>query len=339
MSLHRWQDGGFLTTIKAQPEYSWVRNKFGTCSFDLSLNDFKATRKYMEFGVLLFIENATLGNWGGVIDPDEDWNQDGTISKNAYSGEYLLTFRRSPMNQLFRDASAGGLFKQFIDEANKAQDLLIREGSIWRGGTAAEDTMDAKDFYTHAKALAENRNYDWCIEPALDSAGRLYFRANFYERRGEVKTLTLKEGFNITKGSKPLKVQRKIVNDLLGIGAGSDAERAVWNEVDAESRDRYGLRQGSEDFPGNVNLGTLKANTVEKLRVLRNPRRTFDFSATDVEGTYQALRVGNILPLKLQSVGFLDDDRIGADTQVQINGMRHVTKADVVELTIDEVVI
>lgn len=338
ISLYRRTDGGFLTTIKAQPEYSWVLNAYGQCSFDLPIETLKTARRYMEFGTLVYIENEKLGNWGGVLDTDEDWNDDGTVTKNAYTGEYLLTFRRSPLNRLFRDATSGGLFKQMINQANLDEDLLIREGVIWRGGSPAEDTMDGKDIYSHVKALVEGQNRDYSIDPALDENGRLYFRANFYERMGETETTVLKEGYNIQKRSSPLKVQRKIVNDLLGVGAGSDDERATWKEIDAGSRNQYGLRQGSEDFSGVVDGGALKSTTAERLRVLRQPRRTFRIDALDVGDTHKALRRGNILPLQMQTVGLLSDDQIGVDTSVRVLGIRHVTKTDAVELTVDEVI-
>lgn len=338
ISLHRRTDGGFLTTIDAEPEYSWVLNEYGSCSFDLALTEYKAVRRYLDFGTLVYIENDKLGGWGGVIDVDQEWNEDGTITVNAYSGEYLLAFRRSPINQVFRDASAGGLLLQFVREANKAEDLLIREGSIWRGGNPAQDTMDAKDFYSHAKALSKNRGYDWCIEPAIDALGKLFFKVNFYERRGEVKSTVLKDGFNISPRGNPLKVQRTIVNDLLGLGDGVDAERAAWNEIDAGSRSQYGLRQGSDDFSGNTNVATVKANTVAKLRELRYPRRMFRYVAMDKEGTFAALRLGNILPFESERIGFLNDDTVGTNTLVRLTGMRHITKTDLVDLTLEEVV-
>jgi hypothetical protein len=337
MSLYAMRTGQFLTTIQAQPTISWVRNAYGMCSFELSLNDAKSVRRYLEFGTLVYVESPLGLAWGGVLDPDMDWNDDGTIRLNAYSAEYLLSFRRSPLNQLWRGASAGALFKQFIDGANLQEDLLIREGNIWRGGTPAEDTMDSKDFYTHTKALAVNRKNDFYIEPVIDAVNyRLSFTANYYERRGQAKALALREGLNVEKRGTTLKVQRKIVNDLLGIGAGSDSERPTWVETDADSRSRYGLRQGSEDFSGNSDPATLKANTVEKLRTLRYPRNSFRLALLDVGSAFQEVRIGNVHPLQMHTVGFLSDGTIGVDTQVEIQSMRWLPE-NKVELGVEEV--
>lgn len=336
VSLYQ-RDGSFLAKISTDTERSWVLNDYGMCRFNFALTDAKSIRRYLEFGTLVYIEHDTLPAWGGVLDVDEDWNDDGTISMNAYSGEYLLTFRRSPLNQVFSHASAGTLYKRFISESNKPEKLLISDGSIWRGGTPAEDTMDGKDFYTHTKDLAKNRGNDWSIEPDVNpSAFRLYFKANYYQKRGKNRTLVFKEGHNIERRHNPLKVQRKIVNDLLGIGDGSDEERPTWNAKDAESRSRYGLRQGSEDFT-KTDPGAVKADTIARLRELRNPRRTFKLELLDVEDSFAETRLGDSYSLIMQTVGFLSDDEIGTNTTVRVLGMRYKDKENTMELTVDEV--
>lgn len=336
VSLHE-RDGSFLTTIHTQTERSWVLNDYGMCKFRFALTDAKALRRYLEFGTFVFIEHERLPAWGGVLDPDEDWNDDGTISMYAYAGEYLLTFRRSPLNQLFSHGSAGTLFKRMITEANKPEDLLIDLGNIWRGGTPAEDTMDGKDYYTHIKDLAKKRVNDWSIDPFINPTTlKLYFTANYYQQRGSDSSLTFKEGFNVTRRHSPLKVHRRIVNDLLGIGDGSDEERPTWNAKDGESRSRYGLRQWSEDF-SSVDPGAVKAETIAKLNELKNPRRTFKLELLDIGDAFAETRLGNTHPLIMYSVGFLSDSEIGVDTNVRVIGMRYHDDVDLMELTVDEV--
>jgi hypothetical protein len=338
VSLYDRRDGSFLTTIKTQTERSWVLSDYGTCRITLSLTDAKAIRRFLEFGTLVYVEHDTLPGWGGVLDVDEDWNDDGTISMNAYSGEYLLTFRRSPLNQLFSHGSAGTLFKRFIDESNKAEDLLIRQGSIWLGGTPAEDTMDGKSFYSHTKDLARKRGNDWSIDAVINSATfRMNFTANYYEKRGSARLLTLKEGLNLKKLHNPLKVQRKIVNDLLGIGEGSDEERPTWNEVDTTSRDRYGLRQDSEDLT-KTEPASVQADTIALLRELRNPRRTFKLELLDVGDAFAETRLGDTYPLIMQTVGWRSDNEVGTNTIVRVLGLRYHDDTETMELTVDEVV-
>lgn len=337
VSLHA-RDGSLLTTIKTQTERSWVLNDYGTCRFTFALTDAKAVRRNLEFGNLVYVDHDTLPDWGGVLDPDEDWNDDGTISMNAYSGEYLLTFRRSPLNQVFSHGSAGTLFKRFVDEANKAGDLLIRAGSIWLGGTPAEDTMDGKSFYSHTKDLAKKRSNDWSIDAAINQVNnRVYFAANYYEKRGVKRSLTLKEGHNIEKRHNPLKVQRKIVNDLLGIGEGSDEERPTWNALDPDSISRYGLRQDSEDLT-KTEPASVQADTIASLRELRNPRRTFKLELLNVGNAFAETRLGDTYQLIMQSVGFLSDGEIGVNAIVRVLGMRYHDDSDTMEITVDEVV-
>lgn len=338
VSLYDRRDGSFLTTIKTRTDRSWVLNDYGTCTFKFSLKDAKAIRRFLEFGTLVYVEHDRQPGWGGVLDPDEDWNDDETISMNAFSGEYLLMFRRSPLNLVFSHGSAGTLFKRFIDESNKPEDLLIRQGSIWLGGTPAEDTMDGKSFYSHAKGLAKNRGNDWSIDAVINPVTfRMNFTANYFEKRGTGRLLTLKEGHNIEKRNNPLKVQRKIVNDLLGIGEGSDTERPTWNEVDQASRDRYGLRQDSEDLT-KTEPASVKADTIALLRQYRNPRRTFKLELLDVGDAFAETRLGDTYPLVMQTVGFLSDTTIGTKTTARVLGLRYHDATETMELTVDEVV-
>lgn len=331
------RDGSFLTTIKTQTERSWVLSDYGMCKFRFSLSDAKAIRKYLEFGTLVYVDHESLPAWGGMIDPDEDWNDDGTISMSAYSGEYFLKLRRSPLNQVFRHGSAGTLFKRFITESNKAEHLLIRDGSIWRGGSDAEDTMDGKSYYVHTKDLAKKRGNDWSIDPFINPVTQqIYFEANYFEKRGKERELILLEGYNITRRHNPLKVQRGIVNDLLGIGEGNDDERPTWKAIDRESIDRYGLRQDSVDLT-KTDPGAVKEETKAMLRDLRNPRRTFKLELLDIDDTFAKARLGDSYQLKMHTVGFLSDEEIGTDTTVRIIGLRYHDDVDLMELTVDEV--
>jgi hypothetical protein len=338
VSIHNWRDGSFLTTIQTTTERSWVLDEFGKCEFTLSLLDAKSARQYLDIDNLVYIEGGDgLPAWGGVIDTDIDWNDDGTITYSAYSGEYLLKYRRTPTNDVFRETSAGALFERFINEANKSEDLLIRTGVIWTGGTPAEDTMDGKSFYDHAKALAKNRGNNWSIEPAIDPVShRLYFVANYYERAGVVRTQALKEGLNIKKKSRPLSVQGQMINNLLGIGDGSDATRPTWEAEDADSRTRYRLREGSEDFSGCVALATVRTHTEERLKIVSKSRNVYKLEVTNVGGIYANIRKGDTLPLKMYSMGYLRDDEIGVDTNVRISRMRYFDDTDTMEITPEE---
>jgi hypothetical protein len=300
--------------------------------------DAKSLRRYLDMDNLIYIESDNgLPAWGGVLDVDTDWNEDGTITYSAYSGEYLLKFRRSPLNQLFKESSAGALFEKFIAEANRNEDLLIRVGDIWKGGGPAEDTMDGKSFYDHARALSKNRGHDWSIDPFIDPVShRLYFTANYYEQAGVVRTRPLKEGFNIEKKGRPLRVERSVINNLLGIGAGSDDSRPTWIAEDATSRRVYRLREGTEDFSGNTDPATVRANTEARLKIISKNRNVYNIEALNVEDTFANIRKGDILPLLGFTFGWLGDEQVGTDTYVRAKKMKMDDATETMEITPDE---
>lgn len=331
-SLYDWRDGAFLTTIQTSTERSWVVDDFGKCSFTLSQLDAKTAQKYLDIDRLIYIEgNDGLDVWAGVIDTDIDWNDDGTITYSAYSGEHLLKYRISPLNQVWKEASAGALFERMVNDANAKEDLLIRIGEVWKGGGPAEDTMDGKNYYEHIKALAKNRGNHWSIEPAIDPlTHKLYFKANYYETIGRVRPLVLKEGFNIEKRSKPLRLRGDIVNRLTGIGAGSDEERKTHTEEDMTMRGRYRLREGTEDFTSETQASVTE-DTVARLKQISKPQYTYSLTALNVGATFANIRKGDVLPLKMRTVGFG-----GVNTMVKVSKMRYFDKTDTMEITPDE---
>jgi len=333
-----YRDGRPITTIHTETERSFVLNSEGKCTFKFALTDPKARAIIFNTGNLITISHPTLPLWGGVIDGDQDWEEDGTLSLTAWSGEHLLSFRRSPTNQVLKAASAGRALWKIVTLANKPEDLLIRWGTIWDGGTEREDTLDGKDLYTHAKSIAKNAGVDWSIDPEIDYASHLYFTLNVWPQRGEARELTLHEHKNVERRGKVLRVRYgQVVNDLLGLGDGSTDDRPEYQApIDEASRGQIGLRQGTEDFDGNSGVGTLQANTQASIKVRAQPERIIQLTALDVGDTFAELRLGNILPFRAQTFGFLNDGQIGMDTFVRLIGLRVEDKTNTVELTCKE---
>jgi hypothetical protein len=338
MVIHDRRDGRAITEIETEYECSWVLDTYGRCTFRMALTDTKARDALiLHAGNHIHIQHEALPAWGGVIAGDEDWNEDETISLYSYSAPILLSFRRSPRNQVLKAASGGALYQMLINLANAPEDLLIRAGSQWNGGTPRQDTMDGKDLYTHVESIGKNAGCNWSIDPALDVNGNLFFEANWYEQQGVESALVLEEGHNITKRRSPMKVSTaQLVNDLLGMGDASTNDRPEYNEVDAESRDQYGLRQGTEDFDGNSDPGTLKANVTASLKSRKQPTRLHFIEALNVGKTFNEIRIGNVHPYLAHTYGRLGNGTIGVDTKVRILGMRYKQATDSVDLTVEE---
>ena len=330
--------GNAIAELKASAARAWVLNEYGRATVELSLREAAVKETFLQFGNYLLIEHETLGNWGGVIDTPRVW-QGGKVTVNAYSGEYLLGFRRGPLSKKMVGA-AGVLYTQIIRMANSAEDLLIREGEIYTGGASVAQVVDVRPLYDAVCALAKQGGCDWSVTPARDSAGRLIFSANWYKQAGADRVLALWEGQggNVSLGDNPLVEQGVIINDLLGFGGGglTWASRPRHNTIDEESAGRYGLRQGYEAYNGATNSGTIAESTKRAVETEHEPRRTFNLRALDEGDTFANLRLGDRVPLKLTSAGFMGGE-IGMETVVRLVGMAHSDGDGAVELTCDEV--
>lgn len=330
------RSGRAMAPLTCTTERSWILNGEGLCRITIAVNDEKVRQNIVQYGNFVAVEHDTLPLWAGVLDPDRLWGES-RLTLTAWSAEHLLKFRRSTLNLALSASSAGKLFTELIGIANTDEDLRVRTGDIWYGGTPREETLDGKNIYDHVHAISGRTGYDWGLDGAFDANGYLYFLANWYEARGGTLGQQLREGTNIIAAEDAMTEQGVIVNDLMGIGDGSTQEtRITYQEIEPISRGLYGLRQAAQDYHGNREMGTLMDNVRGTLAVSRNPSKTLRVAAMNKGDTFRSLRLGNTLPLYMTTVGFLADGTVGIDTKVRIIGMRYSDDLDQVALVLQE---
>jgi hypothetical protein len=337
ITLHRRSDGAFLTTIETATVRSWTINERGQCMFAFSLTEAKSIRKYMGSRNLIHINHTSLPAWAGVIETDEKWNDGEEVEYTAWSAESLL-MSRCPDSGLISAGSPGALYTKLINLANEREDLLIRCADIYQGGGDADTTLDGSNLFEVIQDMAKRRKLEFSILPKLSVDNSLSFTANLYQRQGSAKGLILQEGYNIRRTGNVLRTQRRVINSLTGNGDNGTESRPTYTETDLGSVGLYGLMEGVQDYSGVTELATVQAHVSENLKTLRYPRRTFNLVALDVDNTFAALRLGNVLRLKAKSFGWDGDGNIGTDTTVRILGMRYFDLLNECELTVDEVV-
>jgi hypothetical protein len=338
------RQGRPLAQILCNTERSWVLNGEGMCVITISASDPKVRREIIEFGNFVTVQHATLPLWAGVIDTDRSWGKS-KIVLTAYSGERLLKFRRSQLWGVIQRHSAGDLYSEFIKSSRlgkvvaiAAPDNRLREGIIWRGGSPREEAFDGKLLYDHIAGLADRTGYEWDVNGAWDNNGDLYFQANFYLQRGLERGRSLKEGLNITTEDNAVVEQGVIINDLLALGDGStDTTRITHIQIDAASIAQYGMRQFTMDFSGNSDITTLMDNARGVVLDAKNPIKIFSVTALDVGDIFSSLRIGNILPIFMNTVGFLPNGTVGTNTKVRILGMKYMDVTNRCDLTLQEI--
>lgn len=331
ITLYKRQNGAFLTTIRAETDRSWVMNNKGKCTIYLSTKDEKMIRTYMGKRNLVCIDHPKLPLWGGVIETDQEWDENGGVRVTAWSGESLL-MSRCPTDGLVQATSPGALFEKLIGIANRTEDMLIRPGSIYRGGGAAECTLDGTNLLEVIRDLALRWDMEFEIVPNVNGKGNLSFVANWYQRMGEVSPYLLREGFNVKKNSRVLRITRRVINKLTGFGEGStDDARPTFTAEDAESIALFGVMEGVEDYDGVVNESTVKEHVLERLKVLRYPKVVINLTALDVEETLEKIRMGNTHTFRATSFGLKGTDGVGIASSARVIAMRYLETVNELE--------
>ena len=327
--------GSPVADVRAGCIRSWRLNQYGEARFDISLNDHAAKLQFLEFGNFITVEHEGLPMWAGVIDPPRTWGRR-AISCSAYSGEYLLTWRRSDV-EVKLTGSAGDVYQQIIALANQPGYIRVAAGAIWTGGSEREETIQpTTNLYEEVKRVAKRAECDFDFTPDFDGQGRLVFKANWYERAGVDRMLALEEGWNIAVGDAPVEEQGKIINEVVGYGDGGTwANRPKVKVKDDTSIARYGLRQGSKSFGGATMTGTLTDNATAEVNASRNPRATYSITAIDKGDTLANIRLGDRLPVRFVTAGF-NGDSFGLNAVIRIVGMAWDDSAGVLEIVADE---
>ena len=167
-------------------QVSWRLNDVGKLVFEISQKDVKATEEILRYGNRLLVEfDNGLPNWVGMIDPPRDWNN-GIITVNVYSGEYVLGTRQTDRGRYFTDGSVGYIFEKLISEANEVEDTGIALGSIYGGGDGHWPDYHFDNLLKIIRDSLCSRlsTYEWNITGSV-SGGVIGMAANLYERKGE----------------------------------------------------------------------------------------------------------------------------------------------------------
>lgn len=296
---------------------SWRLNDIGRCQFSLARTDSKATETNLRYGnrVLIKFDNG-LPDWGGIIDTPRTWEK-GIITCNAYSGEYVLTWRQTDIGRYFDDATVGAIFESVINDANTQQALGLNIGAVWSGGESHSPDYHFGNLFDIVQdsicTRLSNADFDVTVS---EVDGKITLTANLYERKGADKTnVALMEGHNLVDSTR-LNEQGSIINwwDMVGAGDGWGPDRMVSNSQDATSQIAYGLRQGGRIYSDVSKQGTLDAHATNALAESKDPYKVIELEASNLAPAgFNSYGVGDSVRVILPSFGFG-----GTDEQVRI---------------------
>ncbi len=295
----------------------WRLNAHGLAHVRLPYTDSKCTKDILRSGNrVLFRFSNGLPDWGGVMDLQRSRDGNG-VQIAVYSGEWILDWRVTGKNRVFASTYPGSIFSTLISEMNGSGDTGITIGDIYAGGAARSEEYHYFDMQRQMTKLADDSGQDWAILPVY-SAGRLTFRAYWYEQRGSDKTgqVWLIEGQNCSEAT--LAEQGRIANRYYVVGPGSawGAERAVGQGDDADSLAEFGFRERSEVASGQASLATLTATAAARVATVAWSQAMISLpKALNLEpALFSAYDVGDIVRTQL----FLKSTEWAFDGDVRI---------------------
>lgn len=313
------RSGTALAEFEATCNRTWLLSDVSRAQVSLSVLDAKCRRDVIEFGNLVLVEHEKLPPWGGVIDTPRTWYGNGAVGVQMYSAEMLLSYRIAPLDVTVK-GTAGEIMRQMLQLAQLEERLPVVEGQIDVSGSQRQETLNLTVILEEMQRVAKRAGGEFSMTPVV-RGGRLFFELSYFASVGRETGFGLEEGHNLELTNRVLVEQGEIINDLVGYGDGASwSARPTQRVIDEASVGQYGRRQGAKNFSGNVTEGTLLDNAQTYVAQRREPQKTFDLTVPDVGLAWNRLRLGNILKVRLFSVGF-SGSGFGYTGDVLIRGM------------------
>jgi hypothetical protein len=330
-----------LDELTSDAVVSWVLSGTGKAGFSMPKTDPKANKKNLRYGNLIYFQDSTAGDWGGVIWPPLTESRE-RVQFVAYSAEFLLKWRRGPRGQI--TGSPGAVFEELLARANAPEDTLIRPGVIDAKGSHDPRKMHSSSIYDSIVGMTTRYRREWDVTPHLDENNRLYFKANLYQagHKGVELGYGLMEGKNLELAQGGALVEQgDIINDVF-VYVEEDPFNKNWQgtRIDEESRAEYGLRQTS--VSSSKEALAVGALTMGMLMRYAWPTRTYSLTAFEGtiagvnDDTFKYLGLGNTVRLLLPNYG-LSAEGWGTDTKVRIVGRELDPIARRMALALEEV--
>jgi len=331
------RDGRAVAEFETLVERSWVigdeaRARFYCASRDTDIvND-----DVLQFGNWVLVENDKLPAWVGVIDTPRRWDAR-EVEISAYTPERVFSWRRGPIEEVL-DMSAGEVFVKLIQKINAAEQTLLREGQVFIGPTIQE-TLNPTLLNRDLRRIYERSGEEYRFRPVVEN-GRLRVYCDWVDVLGNDTQAILQagDGGNLEENNKMLVEDDPLINEWFAYGDGetwtSKPSATVNNQLSIQ---KYGLRQGVQEYSGVTNEATLVTNANQELSTTREPLRTGKINALNVGDTFSQLALGNRLTLRLEKIGFTGTAQY--ETLVRIIGMKYDPEdKNVIELVTEEVI-
>lgn len=332
--------GDFVTYLPCSFFHTAAMGDVGQAEFTIDINNPLNRRDIIATGNYVLFEHQRLGDWAGIIAPNNglSWTGDGVRIVRALEAAHQFSRRRSPLYVMDKKplavvGNAGLLLKKVINYANAKQDALLRPGNILPGDIAL---IHLKYEMTNelVHSLERKSKCESWVTPEKDETGRLIFRVHLARRRGAARGYTLREGINLELEHGDIyREDGAIINDYAAIVQTESGYQHAQYE-DRRSIYENGLWQGSEQ-DGEGEPKYLVRNTVA---ANRDPVRTYKVTAIETPespDTFAYIGLGDVVNLCMYNGGAYYNEA-GVDTSVRIVSREYSSTENKVILTVEE---
>jgi hypothetical protein len=319
------RDGTPVAEFKASVIRSWVIGGEGRCQFTYPTRKTDVVNEdVLQYGNFLLVESSILPPWIGCIDTPRDWSSR-NVTVSGYTPERVFS-QRIGATELVLQGAPGGLFLRLVKLLNQDEQTIIRPGSIWRGGKSRQMTINPKPLSEYLKTLWEDSGEDYAWTPLIKSNGALIVQADWLQVLGSTTSALLHEGTgggNIEAAGRIMVEDGPIINSVFAYGEGENwKSKPTFVITNKNSIKKYGLREASEEYSGVSSMTTLKENARQKITEFKQPARSFTLNALNVGDTFKYIRLGNVLNVQFQNLGFRSGS-VGFAARVRIVGMNY----------------
>ena len=329
------RSGKFRAEFVGSSHRVWALGDVGMAEFTLATKESKVTRENLEFGNFVLIEDDYLPPWVGVIDPPRGWD-DGLIKVTAYDPLHLLE-TRYPLREGNLDLTAGSMFRQIIEWARVQELPALAVGDIWSGKGARKYPVNTDtDLAGTVLDLRGQSGHEYTFTHYWTSPTSIGVKANWYEAIGKLQTRELNEK-NCQLMSPSALEDGPVLNRIVASSsAQSSADRLTVTVEDADSIAAWGLRVGKINPPDADSIAALTNAAEAELGKYKRPKLVLNLRVTNHGGLFRYLRLGNVFPVDLHSIGF-QQSRLGIKTNVRLNSIALFSEESTAILVADEV--
>jgi hypothetical protein len=278
-------------------------------SFDIALNDPKATREFLDRSNLIIAHSDELESWSGRI-VRRSWSPN-AITVTCYPPSDLLNKRRASPAKL-ENKTGGELFTYLINEANKRVPSGIVLGDIYAGGKKFSLEFEDDVILDKINELMDDTTYEYKITMLAPGL----WQADMSERFGADLTETVVVFVGVDTEDTPQYEEDDIdfanAVTVTGKEAESDGEltdssyskRPKAEYVDWASVDKYGLMEDHISKDDITDLATLMQIATTTVEERKWPKRIFSFNLNRRRGLWSQFTDGDIICVQAPYYGF-----------------------------------